>query len=99
MKKPNKRCQYICSIHEVDGKPEFRISPQEEEGTKEVTVIKSNTAQGAWHQVLESIAKIRNAASTIKVFPKYITGEDLFGLTEPAIVKVCLKLNLMYISL
>ncbi|CAG7629500.1 unnamed protein product [Allacma fusca] len=86
MKRTNKRCQYICSIHEVEGKPEFRITPQEE-GTKEV-VIKSASAQGAWHQVLDSIAKLRNSCNTIKVFPKYITGEDLFGLTEPAIVRV-----------
>ena len=96
MKRINKRCQYVCSIHEVDGRPEFRISPQEE-GLQDV-VFKSSSAQGAWHQVLDSIAKLRNSSNTIKVFPKYITGEDLFGLTEPSIVRVSLLsiLNLMY---
>jgi histone-lysine N-methyltransferase MLL3 len=87
MNRINKRCQYICSIHEVDGKPEFRIGVQEEE-SKDL-VIKSESAQGAWHQVLDFIVKLRTAAGSIKVFPKFITGEDLFGLTEPAIVKVC----------
>ena len=82
----SKRCQYICSIHEVDGKPEFRVSVQEE-NCKE-SVFKSESAQGAWHQVLDVIMKLRIAADSIKVFPKFITGEDLFGLTEPAIVKV-----------
>jgi histone-lysine N-methyltransferase MLL3 len=88
MTKANRRCQYICSIHEADGKPEFRITTQEE-GENE-NVVKANTAQGAWLQVLEAVAKVRNAQDCIKVFPKYITGEDLFGLTEPAIVKVLL---------
>jgi histone-lysine N-methyltransferase MLL3 len=70
----------------VDGKPEFRITAQEEDGN-EITV-KSSTAQGAWLQVLDAVAKVRESNGCIKVFPKYITGEDLFGLTEPAIVKV-----------
>lgn len=26
---PAKRCQYVCSIHDSDGKPEFRIVAQE----------------------------------------------------------------------
>lgn len=86
MTKANKRCQYICSIHETDGKPEFRIAAQEGDGKEHV--VKSYSAQGAWLQVLEAVAKVRNANDCIKVFPRYITGEDLFGLTEPAIVKV-----------
>lgn len=85
MFKVNKRCQYICSIHEVNGKPEFRITV-EEAGTERV--ITSSTCQGAWHQVLDAVIKLRATADSIKVFPKFITGEDLFGLTEPAIVKV-----------
>lgn len=47
MTKANKRCQYICSIHETEGKPEFRIAAQESDG-KECHVVKSSTAQGAW---------------------------------------------------
>jgi len=86
MTKGNKRCQYICSIHETDGKPEFRITAQEE--SEKERVIKSDTAQGAWVKVMDAISKIRISHDLIKVFPKYITGEDLFGLTEPAIVKV-----------
>lgn len=90
MTKVNKRCQYICSIHDVDGRPEFRITAQDE-GCKE-QILKAGTAQGAWLQVLHAISKLRNAHDSIKIFPKYITGEDLFGLTEPAIVKVMCKM-------
>jgi len=86
MVKISKRCKYICSIHELDGKPEFRISVDNEDSAERV--IKSDSARGAWHQVLDVIMKLRTEADTIKVFPKFITGEDLFGLTEPAIVKV-----------
>lgn len=92
MRKVNKRCQYICSIHDVDGKPEFRIAAQEE-GYKE-HVVKAPTAHAAWYQILEAISRLRNCAQIIKVFPKYITGEDLFGLTEPSIVKVCSCFNM-----
>jgi len=88
MTRVNKRCQYICSIHEFDSKPEFRITAKEEAAEDKETVIKSPSAQGAWAQVLEAIARIKTHNDIIKIFPKYITGEDLFGLTEPAIVKV-----------
>lgn len=86
MTRINKRCQYICSIHEIDGKPEFRIAVQEE--TFNEVLLNGSTASEVWSQVLEAIAKLRMSSNGINLFPKYITGEDLFGLTEPTIVKV-----------
>lgn len=41
-----------------------------------------------WDQVLEHIAKLRQEADMINLFPYYLTGEDLFGFTEPAIQRV-----------
>jgi histone-lysine N-methyltransferase MLL3 len=81
-----KRCQYICSIHDRDGKPEFQIQVKDI-GRKDV-VLKDSTPKGVWQKVLEPIESLRREAQTIKVFPQSITGEDLFGLTEPSILRV-----------
>ncbi|KAK9512092.1 hypothetical protein O3M35_000594 [Rhynocoris fuscipes] len=86
MRTVNKRCKYICSIHDNEGKPEFRIVVQEKDEPD--LELKDTTAKGVWLKVLEPITAIRKAENSIQMFSKYITGEDLFGLTEPAIVRV-----------
>merc|ERR1719266_2590898 len=39
-------------------------------------------------KVLSVIEKLRRDAELVNMFPRYTSGEDLFGLTEPNIVKV-----------
>ena len=39
-------------------------------------------------QVLEPIQELRKKAECIQMFPTFMSGEDLFGLTEPTIIKV-----------
>jgi len=41
-----------------------------------------------WLQVLEPMERMRRESDLVKVFPSYLSGEDLFGLTEMAIVWV-----------
>ena len=41
-----------------------------------------------WSKVLEPIAKLRRDADMLKLFPMFLTGEELYGLTEPAIQRV-----------
>lgn len=86
MRVANKRCRYICSIHEVNGHPEFRVLVSEP--SQEDLELRDTTAKGVWHQILEPMQKLRKENSNINIFPKYISGEDLFGLTEPAIVRI-----------
>lgn len=81
-----KRCQYICSINEVDAKPEFSIEMREE-GFENETFLAATPKQ-AWQKIIESISKLREESQTIKVFFDFITGEDLFGLTEPAVIRI-----------
>lgn len=86
MRHPNKRCRYVCYIAELAGRPEFRIiikEPNEEEQH-----LKGPTASDVWQQVLVAIEKLRRKNHLIRVFPKYFSGEDLFGLTEPAVVRI-----------
>ncbi|XP_022247469.1 histone-lysine N-methyltransferase 2C-like isoform X2 [Limulus polyphemus] len=81
-----KRCRYVCSIRDFSGKPDFQIQVQEP-GHDEFT-LKDSTPKGVWQQVLEPIQEMRQQAKTINVFPNFITGEDLFGLTEPSILHI-----------
>ncbi|GAB6031866.1 hypothetical protein CHUAL_010262 [Chamberlinius hualienensis] len=81
-----KRCQYICSIQDNEGKPEFHIQIKES-GYSDL-FMHARTARGVWQQIIEPIDKMRREANAIKVFTAFITGEDLFGLNEPSILRV-----------
>ena len=82
----NKRCAYTCSIADVDNKPEFRITVNE--GEENETAYTDVSAKGVWMQVLDAVDQVRREHGLVRVFPGYLTGEDLFGLTEPSVVKV-----------
>ncbi|XP_060525404.1 histone-lysine N-methyltransferase 2C-like [Cylas formicarius] len=86
MRNLNKRCRYICSIHDLCGRPEFKIVIQEP--PEEDVEYKEQSPRAVWALVLEKIAAIRRENQCLQMFPKFVTGEDLFGLTEPAIVRV-----------
>ena len=45
--------------------------------------------------VLESLQKMRKEAELVKIFPNFITGDDLFGLTEPSVVRVIESVSLI----
>lgn len=86
MRHLHKRCAYQCSILEVEGQPEFEIVVMED-GYDDVSLV-SRSPKGVWNKVLTPITEMRQAADLVKLFPQYISGEDLFGLTEPAIVRI-----------
>lgn len=86
MRIPNKRCKYICSIHEVNSRPEFRIIVQEVDS--EDLELKDSSPRAVWSKVLSAIASMRTANSLLKLHPQHVSGDSLFGLTEPAIVRV-----------
>lgn len=41
-----------------------------------------------WDQVLEPLAQLRASSGTLKLFPVYLKGEDLFGLTTSAVTRI-----------
>lgn len=43
---------------------------------------------GMWMQVIERVVKMRKDLNSIKVFSDFISGDDLFGLTEPVILRI-----------
>ena len=66
--------------------PEFSITVIEEGFEKETYTDKSPTA--LWHRILEKIEKLRKDNDLVKLFPVYFSGEYLFGLTEPHIIRL-----------
>lgn len=86
MRRVNKRCQYVCSIHDASNRPEFRILVQEP-GYENIE-LRDATPKAAWLRVLEPLEALRREHGIVHIFPRYVTGEDLFGLTEPAVVRV-----------
>ncbi|CAL1287615.1 unnamed protein product [Larinioides sclopetarius] len=86
MKRLGRRSQYTCTINEVSGKPEFCI--QIKDADQKELDLKDKSAKAAWQKVIYPIEKMRRQAKTIKIFPDFISGDDLFGLTEPAILRI-----------
>merc|ERR1712156_768613 len=83
---------YTCAIAEnkETNKPEFRVTATVfDENKKEVEkTFVDTSAKAVWHQILVLLEKMRRENNMVKVFPRHIIGEDLFGLTEPTIIKV-----------
>ncbi|KAL0271383.1 UNVERIFIED_CONTAM: hypothetical protein PYX00_008487 [Menopon gallinae] len=86
MRRPNKRCKYICSIHDAYGRPEFRILVQEP--TYDDIELRDSSPKAVWARILEPLQQLRKDNSNVQIFPRYVSGEDLFGLNEPAVVRV-----------
>lgn len=83
----NKRCKYLCTIEDDEGKPQFRIVAQEF-GFEDQEFI-CDSPQSVWRPIIDMIVDLRKQVpDTITTFPAYIRGEDLFGLTEPSIVRI-----------
>ncbi|KAK3099196.1 hypothetical protein FSP39_000848 [Pinctada imbricata] len=86
MRRLYKRCRYNCKITEKEGRPWFIITVVEP-GCEDVT-FQDSSPRAVWNKILEPLDKLRRAADLVKIFPNFITGEELFGLTEPSVVRV-----------
>lgn len=86
MRHGNRRCRYVCSVEDKDGQPEFSIRVVEQ-GYQNL-VLTDTTAKGVWDKVLSPVAEKRSEVGTLKLFPVYLKGEDLFGLTVSAVAKI-----------
>ncbi|XP_046884031.1 histone-lysine N-methyltransferase 2C isoform X4 [Hypomesus transpacificus] len=86
MRHGNRRCRYVCAVEERKERPEFTIRVIEQ-GYKDL-VLADFTAKGVWDKVLGPVSERRNESGTLKLFPVYLKGEDLFGLTISAVTKI-----------
>ncbi|XP_075683472.1 histone-lysine N-methyltransferase 2C isoform X3 [Rhinoderma darwinii] len=82
----NRRCRYLCSIEERDGLPLFVIRVHEQ--GHEDLVLTDITLKGVWDKILEPVANCRKNSEILRLFPVYLKGEDLFGLTVSAVARI-----------
>uniref|UniRef100_A0AAR2IYS0 [histone H3]-lysine(4) N-methyltransferase n=1 Tax=Pygocentrus nattereri TaxID=42514 RepID=A0AAR2IYS0_PYGNA len=81
-----RRCRYVCSVEERQGRPEFSIRMLER-GYEDL-VLTDTTAKGVWDKVLGSVAERRAETGMLRLFPLYLKGEDLFGLTVSVVARI-----------
>ncbi|XP_076146903.1 histone-lysine N-methyltransferase 2C [Alosa pseudoharengus] len=86
MRQAHRRCRYVCAVDERDGLPEFSIRVVEQ-GYEDL-VLTDTTPKGVWDQVLGPMAECRNETGMLKLFPVYLKGEDLFGLTVSSVTRI-----------
>ncbi|XP_068605247.1 histone-lysine N-methyltransferase 2C-like [Brachionichthys hirsutus] len=86
MRHGNRRCRYVCSVEDREGLPEFTIRVVEQ-GYQDL-VLTDTSPKGVWDKVLGPVAEKRTESATLKLFPVYLKGEDLFGLTVSAVAKI-----------
>ena len=81
-----KRCRYVMSITEEDAAPMFTVRCIEP-GLDDV-VYKDATCNNVWTNVFGPLDKMRRENDLVKMFPSYLSGEDMFGLTEPSLLRI-----------
>ncbi|XP_068197773.1 histone-lysine N-methyltransferase 2C [Antennarius striatus] len=86
MRHGSRRCRYVCSVEDREGLPEFTIRVIEQ-GYQDL-ILTDTSPKGVWDKVLGPVAEKRTESATLKLFPVYLKGEDLFGLTVPAVAKI-----------
>jgi len=82
----SRRCRYICRILEEEGAPIFTVKVIED-GFDDV-IHRNTSCSSLWMKILEPIDKLRKDADLVKMFPSYLSGEDMFGLTEPSLLRI-----------
>lgn len=82
----HRRCRYLCSIGDQDGRPVFIIRVVEQ-GHDDL-VLSDSSPKGVWDKILEPVANVRKQSDMLQLFPAYLRGEDLFGLTVSAVARI-----------
>ncbi|XP_044195043.1 histone-lysine N-methyltransferase 2C-like isoform X6 [Thunnus albacares] len=86
MRHSSRRCKYMCYIEEEDGRPLFKVKVVEK-GHDDL-ILTGPTPKAVWDQILEPVSQMRSSSGTLKLFPVYLKGEDLFGLTTSAVSRI-----------
>ncbi|KHJ46792.1 SET domain protein, partial [Trichuris suis] len=84
---PKRRQVYHCHIDDVDGQPMFSVTVKNAATVDQK--FQSRCVTELWREnVLRPLNAMRHHSDVLKLFPKYVSGEGLFGLTEPGIQKM-----------
>ncbi|KAG7477467.1 hypothetical protein MATL_G00069890 [Megalops atlanticus] len=83
---PNRRCRYRCRISEADGRPLFEVRVLEQ--GQEDLLLQDSTPEGIWNRIVEQVASLRKEASMLRLFTGHVKGEDMYGLTVHAVLRI-----------
>uniref|UniRef100_A0A673MV53 [histone H3]-lysine(4) N-methyltransferase n=1 Tax=Sinocyclocheilus rhinocerous TaxID=307959 RepID=A0A673MV53_9TELE len=83
---PNRRCRYRCRISEQDGKPLFEVRVLEH-GYEDLH-FRDPTPDGIWSKIVQQVAKLRDEAAMLKLFTEHVKGEEMYGLTVHAVMRI-----------
>ncbi|XP_077410700.1 histone-lysine N-methyltransferase 2C-like [Vanacampus margaritifer] len=86
MRHSNRRCEYMCFIEEQEARPLFKVRVVEN-GYDDL-ILTAPTPKGVWEQILEPVAHLRSSSGMLKLFPNFLKGEDLFGLSSSAVCRI-----------
>lgn len=92
MKTLYKRCRYICSIKESEGHPQFIVTVIED--GQDNVILQNRSCSAVWKEILEPLEKLHRESDLVKVFPTFTTGEELYGLTDPNIIRLVESVSL-----
>nr|XP_015199931.1 PREDICTED: histone-lysine N-methyltransferase 2D isoform X3 [Lepisosteus oculatus] len=83
---PNRRCCYRCRISEEDGRPLFEVRVLEQ--GHEDLLLRESSPQALWDRVVEQVARLRQEAEMLKLFTDHVKGEEMYGLTVHAVLRI-----------
>uniref|UniRef100_A0A0X3PJK8 Histone-lysine N-methyltransferase 2C n=1 Tax=Schistocephalus solidus TaxID=70667 RepID=A0A0X3PJK8_SCHSO len=85
MRCPGQRSLYRCEIIELNNRPLFQVTAIDA-GLPDI-VLRNESCDGVWKKILSDICQLRRQNNLVQLFPEHLHGEDLFGLSEPHIVR------------
>ncbi|VDK33400.1 unnamed protein product [Taenia asiatica] len=85
MRRPGQRALYHCKIKEHEGRPIFQVTAVDK-GLPDL-VLQSVSCNDVWKEIATKIQQLRRENGLIQNFPELICGEDMFGLSEPHVVR------------
>lgn len=61
-------------------------------------VYKAETPHEVWSNVLTVVDRQRRLGDFVKIFPEYLSGEYMFGLKEPSIIRIIESVSLLNLN-
>ncbi|XP_077339461.1 histone-lysine N-methyltransferase 2D isoform X2 [Lithobates pipiens] len=86
MRHSHRRCSYRCRVCDNNGRPEFSV--QVIEYGYEDVIMTDSSPQALWNRVAEPVARMRRETGMLRLFPEYLKGEEMFGLTLHAVLRI-----------
>ncbi|XP_063282135.1 histone-lysine N-methyltransferase 2D [Pelobates fuscus] len=86
MRHSHRRCSYRCRVCDNNGQPEFSV--QVIEYGYEDVILTDSSPQALWNRIAEPVARMRRETGMLRLFPEYLKGEEMFGLTLHAVLRI-----------